>query len=158
MYCIEKFSNFQLIIVRLITSQTFIHFFLYYNSWRHSDKSSRPSFSELMSKLANKELLKVPTLDDGKHHPQAHMLGACIGAGNTLHLDLQNTYNWRKFTCYNLSVFCVLCSTLCIHKITLSMRKCSVLYKIYIIFWINNVIKWQLYLCTFLLHAIVIHW
>ena len=63
---------------------------LYY---RHPDKSSRPSFTEVVEALSEPEIdLLCWSEEDTAVHPQAAVLGAPLEAGVNLYPELQGTY------------------------------------------------------------------
>ena len=59
--------------------------------YRHSENSSRPKFSNLTLSLSipDKQLLQVSSSNS---HPQAHILGASLEAGQNMYPDIQNMY------------------------------------------------------------------
>ena len=62
--------------------------------YRHSEKSSRPSFSSLHDTLTGEPGSLLQWRDEeGQDHPQvAYLLGAPLEAGKSLHTELQKKY------------------------------------------------------------------
>ncbi len=61
--------------------------------FRHPDKSSRPSFTEVLEALSEPETdLLCWSVEDTAVQPQAAVLGAPLEAGVDLYPELQRTY------------------------------------------------------------------